>query len=195
MIRHIPVDEWLARNKREPARDDVEVWQAFSAAYTISFTPVLRYLFARIGNIDLAEDLAGETFERGLRNWHTFQARSPAPTWFLGIARNVLHDHWRHNAKESAALAALARALPSASPPVDEEVSRWAEHHLLSRAIAQLPKQDRELLALRYAAQLPWREIGLVLKVLEGAARVRMHRTLNRMRLLLHAVGDEHDPV
>ena len=54
------------------------------------------YLAWFTGDRFVAEDLAGETFERALRLWHRFDpARGSARTWLCQVARTVALDHFR----------------------------------------------------------------------------------------------------
>src|ERR1043166_2734240 len=57
---------------------------------------VYRYLLMFTRDPSLAEDLAGETFERALRTWRRFDpTRASARTWLCTIARSIALDHFR----------------------------------------------------------------------------------------------------
>src|SRR3954451_23578430 len=54
------------------------------------------YLACCTGDRFVAEDLAGETFERALRLWHRFDPeRGSARTWLCQVARTAALDHFR----------------------------------------------------------------------------------------------------
>ncbi len=55
----------------------------------------------------------------------------------------------------------------------------------LARALAALDDRGRELIALRYGADLSSKEIGRILDLKPGAVDVAIHRTLGRLRGLL----------
>ncbi len=55
----------------------------------------------------------------------------------------------------------------------------------LARALASLDERGRELIALRYGADLTSKEIGRILDLKPGAVDVAIHRTLARLRGLL----------
>ena len=55
----------------------------------------------------------------------------------------------------------------------------------LARALAALDDRGRELIALRYGADLSSKEIGRILDLKPGAVDVAIHRTLARLRGLL----------
>jgi RNA polymerase sigma-70 factor (ECF subfamily) len=59
------------------------------------------------------------------------------------------------------------------------------ERQQIARLIAELPEEQRELLALRMAGGLSAKEIGLVIGKNEGAVRVAIHRTIQQLRSAL----------
>jgi RNA polymerase sigma-70 factor (ECF subfamily) len=63
----------------------------------------------------------------------------------------------------------------------------------VSRAVATLDERDRELIALRYGADLTARQIAELLDARTNAIEVALHRALGRLRGMLEA--DEAEPV
>lgn len=160
-----------------------ERWSEFSVAYEECFPIVRRYTLVRVADQAAAEDLVAETFERALRGWHSFQHRSAARTWLLGIARHVIADYHRSAGKETAGLQQMAGEKTRLDVPSAEEiVQRRDELDALRQVVDRLGEAERDLLALRYVAELPFREIGAVLGVQEVTVRVRLHRVLARLR-------------
>ena len=73
--------------------DDVT---SFAQAAESHLDDVYGYLVWFTGDRFLAEDLAGETFERALRLWHRFDPkRGSARTWLCQVARTIALDHFR----------------------------------------------------------------------------------------------------
>ena len=73
---------------------------------------------------------------------------------------------------------ALSQALPS---PVDDVVRRVDVRHALSN----LPDSDRELLELRYGADLTQSAVAERAGIPEGTVKVRLHRLRNQLRIAL----------
>jgi len=157
-------------------------WQEFGSVYEACLPFVLRYTLARVRNPQVAEDLVGETFERALRAWPTFGHRATARTWILGIARHVIADYWRRGPPASGPVPEEA---PAPQSTLEEVAQQSESEHRLRQALARLGQHDQELLALRYAADLPLREVARVLGLRETATRVRLHRVLKRLRVVL----------
>ena len=138
---------------------------------------VYAYAAYRLGDGADAEDVTSETFERALRYRKSFDARRGEPTaWLIGIARRCIAD------------AALRGDIP-----VDEVPDRAGDAHEeqtvrrldLHAAVEQLDERDRELIALRYGADLTAQQIGVVLELRTNAVEVALHRALGRLRGLM----------
>jgi RNA polymerase sigma-70 factor (ECF subfamily) len=78
----------------------------------------------------------------------------------------------------------------SDSGPLDS-VIRAEERQQLEAALATLAPDQRELLALKVSGELTAGEIAVVLGKSEGAVRVALHRTIQRLRAAVHA-SEEH---
>jgi RNA polymerase sigma factor (sigma-70 family) len=147
---------------------------------------VYAYVAYRIGDGPDADDVTSDTFERALRYRRSYDPRKgDAVSWLIGIARRRIEDR---------------RALFSAQPHPDQAVTLHSleddavERISLSAAVAELEQRDRELIALRYGADLTGREIGEVLGITTNAAEVALHRALTRLRRVLEEAADEESP-
>ncbi len=152
--------------------------------------PLIRAVYAycayRLGDGPDAEDATHDAFERALRHRGSYDPRKGTPrAWLIGIARRSIAD------------LVAARVLP-----LDEAVERPAPEHDsalsldLARALARLGERDRELLALRYGADLPTKQIAALLDVRVNTVDVALHRALGRLRVHIEG-GDllERRPV
>jgi RNA polymerase sigma-70 factor (ECF subfamily) len=133
---------------------------------------VYAYVAYRIGGGPDAEDVTSETFERAVRYRRSYDRRKGEPvSWLIGIARNVIAELPRLPTVE----------LQDESQDTELE-ERAAVRVDLSRALAALEPRDRELLSLRYGADLTARQIGEVLGLKTNAVEVALHRALGRLR-------------
>ncbi|KAB2371340.1 sigma-70 family RNA polymerase sigma factor, partial [Actinomadura montaniterrae] len=103
---------------------------------------VWAYAAARAGR-QIADEVVSETFAVA---WRRFaDVPDPALPWLLGVARNVLRDGYRAEARRDACAAELARWAPRPSGDIAEDV---AERLAVLRAMAAIPEGDREILIL-----------------------------------------------
>jgi RNA polymerase sigma factor (sigma-70 family) len=137
---------------------------------------VYAYVAYRIGPGADAEDVTGEVFERALRYRDSYDAARGEPIpWLLGIARHCIHDHALRNARSI--------ALETWQEISSEDVQADAIERLtVAAAVAQLDERARDLLALRYGADLTARQIGELCGLKTNAVEVALHRALARVR-------------
>jgi RNA polymerase sigma-70 factor, ECF subfamily len=142
---------------------------------------VYAYVAYRIGDGPDAEDVTSETFERALRYRRSYDAaRGDAGAWLIGIARRCLADHLA-----TAAAIASGPELVSEADVEEETVRRLT----LAGALNALDEHDRELIALRYGADLTARQIAELHGVRTNTVEVALHRALARLRSRLEPTG------
>jgi RNA polymerase sigma-70 factor (ECF subfamily) len=144
---------------------------------------VYAYVAYRIGDGPVAEDVTSETIERALRYRSSYGSAKGSPAaWLVGIARNVLADALRSGARETPVDPV---ALPErVSEGFDSSI---VEREDLRRAVASLDERGRELIALRYGADLKAKEIAALLGMKTNAVEVALHRALATLRGELEA--------
>jgi RNA polymerase sigma-70 factor, ECF subfamily len=149
---------------------------------------VYSYVAYRVGDGVHAEDITSEVFERALRYRTRYDARRGSPiSWLVGIARRAIADHFAGvNAHES--------DLPEVSVPslFEDEVASRLE---LRAAVRQLPERDRELIALRYGADLTAAQIARILGLRTNTVEVSLHRALAALRRSLEGRREPLSPL
>jgi RNA polymerase sigma-70 factor (ECF subfamily) len=139
---------------------------------------VYAYVAYRIGPGPDAEDITSEVFERALRYRESYEPKRGEPmAWLIGIARRCV------NGAVSDPNRALESLEDQAAPgDVAEDALRRIS---LVDAVSQLSERDRELIALRYGADLTGRQIGAILDMSANAVDVAVHRAVERLRQAL----------
>lgn len=160
-------------------------WEDFSSIYEECFPAVLWYILSRMNDPSLAEDLTAETFEQAMRSWPTFRHESSELRWLLGIARHIITGHRRRMKTQQVSLEAAGIELQDTGESAQERMERHADEERIRRALSELSTQDRDLILLRYAAGVPYAQIAGFLHASEGSLRVRVHRVLGRLRVLI----------
>jgi len=142
--------------------------------------PLIRRVYAyvayRVGDGPEAEDVSSEVFERALRYRWSYNPEKAAPiTWLMAIARSVLADRGLHPE---------TTALDEAPEPVDPiDVEGASVQRLdLQAAVAQLSERDRELIGLRYGADVTAAQIAELLESEPHAVEVSLSRAVSRLR-------------
>jgi RNA polymerase sigma-70 factor (ECF subfamily) len=148
--------------------------------------PLIRRVYAyvayRLGEGPDAEDVTSATIERALRYRASFDPRRGKPqSWLIGIARTCVDDYFRQRGPAEGEVRDVAG---------DDELERHTMLRLsVDAAVAALDDTDRELIALRYGADLSTRQIGALLQMKPNAVDVALHRARERLRRHLEGAG------
>jgi RNA polymerase sigma-70 factor, ECF subfamily len=143
---------------------------------------VYAYLVYMVGDRAAAEDLTGETFERALRRWPSYDARRASPrTWLCQLARGAALDHLRAESRRRRREERYAvDERGEAPPPPDVGLSPELE-----RAVRSLPAGEREVIALRVVLELDTEEAARLLGVSATACTTRLSRALTKLQASL----------
>lgn len=159
---------------------------AFAAIYDFYAARVYTYMHYRANDTPTAEDLTARTFEQALVNLHQYQAeKGPFAAWLFGIARNVVSHHYRSQRRFR--WLPLERLSNQASdhPPPEESILNNERDTQLMRAVARLTDRERDLVALKFAAGMPNRQIAEMTGLSESNVGVILYRSLKRLRCML----------
>ena len=140
---------------------------------------VYSYVAYRIGDGPDAEDVTSEVFERALRYRASYDGSRGEPLpWLLGIARRCADDALSRRPRTS--------AFEAAERASGDDLERETVQRLqLAAALETLDARGRDLIALRYGADLSARQIGKTLGLKTNTVEVALHRALARVRAAL----------
>jgi RNA polymerase sigma factor (sigma-70 family) len=121
---------------------------------------VLRVCRAVLGPVD-ADDAWSETFLAALRAWAELPPDANVQAWLVTIAHRKAIDITRARQRHAVPVAELPGAISDAA----------AADHDLTRAVADLPEKQRQVVAYHYLADLPYAEVALIVGGTPAAAR------------------------
>ena len=140
---------------------------------------VYAYVAYRVHDRSEAEDITGETFARAARYRDRYDPGQGAPiAWLLGIARRCIYDASLQRRPEP------ANSEPAVGGDLEDDV---VSRMTLASALAALAASDRELIALKYGADLSTRDIARVLEMRAGSVDVALSRARSRLKELLES--------
>jgi RNA polymerase sigma-70 factor (ECF subfamily) len=158
----------------------------FAELYSELSRPLLRYLWTFVRNSATADDLLQEAFLQIHRARHTYTPRRPVRPWVYAISRHVALMHLRSTRRRKEYLP--DEELPEI--PVTGEMERLGDRATVLTLLARLPRAGQEVLILHHLLGLSFEEVGSVLDLTAGAAKVRAHRALKALRQKLIESGE-----
>jgi len=157
----------------------------FSAVYDEHVWKVYGFFAYRMRTRADAEDLTQQTFERALKAWPRYDPRKASVgTWLIVIARNLLVDYIR------ADRSSRQQPLDELDSGHDALAQTGGEPDLglepdLEKALASLAARDREIIALRFGADLSGPEIAEATGLSLANVQQILSRSLRRMRAVI----------
>lgn len=150
----------------------VEQYQSTVCAITFSGT----------GRVDISEDLAQETFLNAWKNLHQLKDLAGFRSWLCSIARNLVHNYYRHKKTVSRVDVGMTRADDAEAQNPSEILLRKEEQMLLENALMHLSEKYREPLVMYYRQQQSVTESAKMLGLSEATMRTRLHRARKMLR-------------
>jgi len=167
---------------------------AFGELYDQYVDMVFRYVYFRLNDRELAEDITSETFLRALRRISSvsYQGRDVG-AWFITIARNIVLDHLKSSryklevvtdeVSDSGTAPFTGQAGTEAGP--EQRAVRSATREALLTAIRDLGDDQRECIVLRFIQGLSLAETAQIMRRNEGAIKALQHRAVRKLAQLL----------
>lgn len=157
-------------------RVDVSDERVFTDLLVPLIQPGYRLACALLHDHHAAEDVVQDASLTAWRKLDKLDDQSRLRAWFLGIVANECR-----NARRKKWLTVVSLGLPSRTslPSAEDRVVSGAD---LRRALIRLSHKDRLVVSLYFYLDLSIEEIALVAGCSVGAARVRLHRSVHRLR-------------
>jgi RNA polymerase sigma-70 factor (ECF subfamily) len=156
----------------------------FEAFYVAAYRRVVGQVFALLGDLQEAEDVTQDAFAKASFHWRRIAAYDQPEAWVRRVAFNQAYNSTRRARRW---LQALARHGPPAHVPAVSP-----DRVDLHRALGRLAPRHREVLVLRYVAELSVDEVASQLRLPVGTVKSRLNRA---RRALAEQFGDEREGV
>lgn len=147
------------------------------------FAPrIYAYLYRRIGEQRLAEDLTSDVFVQSIAALRRGQfASASLEAWLYRMAHNRLIDHVRRERRDVVSLDEWI----SAPDDVPAEAERHRLQNWLRQAIRRLTHEQQHILTLRFGQGLSAAETARLTGNTETGVRALQHRALAALRRLM----------
>ena len=152
---------------------------SFSSIYNELFDYIYGYLFIRVKDQQIAEDLTSKVFLTAFEKRHQHQEEKGSwKQWLTGIAKNNLLNYWRSE-KVSFPLEELENA--EVILKSSEEIGTLHQKIDFEKLMDSLPENIRRLLILRYIDDFTYEDIAGITNKTPAAIRKvfsRLHKQL-----------------
>jgi RNA polymerase sigma-70 factor (ECF subfamily) len=142
---------------------------------------IFRYLYYRVGDQQTAEDLTSEVFLRMIEKLSNYQdQRTSFQAWLFQIARNLSIDHYRKMSVRNNVQ--LGEEFPGSGEGQLELIDRELTSEKLSRALGELPDNQRDVIIMRFVVGMPIGEVAETLHKTKDSIKGLQRRALLALR-------------
>jgi RNA polymerase sigma-70 factor (ECF subfamily) len=151
---------------------------------------VLRYIYLRVTEHELAQDLTQEVFIKIIHGIERFEYRDEKALlgWLYTIAANVLHSYQRRRRVVSTPFDTRDDLIDQRS---QNDAHMITDRVALQQAIEQLTHDQQQVLALRFFADLSNSEIAGILRRTEGAVKAIQYRAIQSLQKILNREAED----
>lgn len=156
--------------------------EAFAQLYDAYLERVYRYIYFRVSDDALTEDLTSQVFLKAWENLDRYKIdSSPYIAWLYTVARNLVIDHYRTK-KESLPLDDITPLASEDQTPLEEVEVRFSLQAMRD-SLQSLTDDQQQVLILKFIAGLPNVDIAKMMNKKEGAVRALQMRALQTLSL------------
>jgi len=157
--------------------------QIFAQLYDEFMPKVFAFIHYKVNDGPTTEDLTSLVFEKALTNFTRYSSdKAEFNTWIFTIARNTVIDYYRTESKKKHFDLEAAVDVPAAGFTPEQELEKQSENECLIKCMSRLGEPDREIVQLKFGAEMTNREIAKVLKLSESNIGVRLFRSMKKLR-------------
>lgn len=161
--------------------------QYFEEIYENYRDKIFKFIYYKVSDAELAEDLTNDVFVSVYKNLHTYDAnKSFISTWLYAISYNRLKNYYKsHKAVEYSIEYMLEMNIAPRSElqdPLEQEELRL----MLKNAMQELPERSRKIILMKYYLDMTSGEIGRNLNISPGNVRIILKRSLNTLKGMLN---------
>jgi RNA polymerase sigma-70 factor (family 1) len=158
--------------------------EEFKSIFDTYYRPLKNFLYYKLADSDLAEDMTQEVFIRAWDKRDTI-VQATVKSYLYKIANNLTINHFNSAKARFELKLAHHDSRVSESPHYVLEKNEFAER--LNRALEKLPEGQRVVFLMNRIDDLTYREIAERLEISDKAVEKRMQGALESLRMITQA--------
>ena len=165
-----------------PARESVDGEQAVTALFRLHYWPMVRLARQLVDDQETAEDVVQEAFLSLHRRWRALRD----PEAGVDYVRSTVLNLCRSRVRRLRVRRRVERPETPATAPAAESVAvAHDDEERMARALARLPRRQREVLVLRYYVDLSEEQIAATLRISRGSVKTHASRGIRALESVL----------
>jgi RNA polymerase sigma factor (sigma-70 family) len=157
--------------------------RAFGALYDHYFPRIYNYVYFRVRDGAVADDLVSTVFLRALDRLDTYREdRGNFGVWLFRITHNALVDYYRSTSRVTVLSLDQAEPITSDAVSAEQRLARKQEAEALLAQVARLSEREQEIIGLKFGGGLTNRKIAELVDLKENHVAVILYRAMRKLR-------------
>lgn len=162
---------------------------SFEPLYIKYYEPILKFVYKRMESLDDTRDITSIVFTKALSNISKYKDMGfPFSSWLYRIAINEINMFYRRSKK--ARIISIndrtIKTIANESDGVDDDLIA-----ALKKSLLHLSAEELVLIELRFFEERPFSEVGDILNISEGNAKIKTYRVIDKLREIYTKVALE----
>lgn len=174
---------------QERIQDDTDVEGLFTTIFETYYTRIFNYIAYRVTCRQTAEDLTSLVFEKLLSKLGSYSKnKAPFEVWLFAIARNAVNDYYRSLKRNRFFSLDAIRELIASNKEPEALLLEGERSDRLNQALDTLAPKERNIVALKFGADLKNKEIALITGMSESNVGVILYRSMRKLKSVIGSV-------
>jgi len=152
----------------------------FDSLYRKYFPKINNFVFHRVENEAIRNDIVSNVFFKAMKKLTFFRfidsRKCSFSSWLFRIAVNEINQYYRNLKRENKII-----EMSLTNPQTNSEL----DYELVKEKMKNLSSEEQNLIAFKYFEKMKNAEIAEVFQKKEGAIKVQIHRTMNKLRSII----------
>lgn len=156
---------------------------SFGEVYDYYFSKIYNFIFARIRDVNDADEIVSVVFEKAFSKLDTFDSTQASfSTWLFSITKNTIRNFLRTKKIRTFVELDDNNEKFQDNTKVDEQLITKEVNKDLMKALDQLSQREKEVVSLKFWGALSNKEIGQITGMKSNHVGVTLHRALKNMK-------------
>ena len=161
--------------------------QYFEEIYENYRDKIFKFIYYKVCNAELAEDLTNDVFVAVYKNLHTYDAnKSFISTWLYAISYNRLKNYYKSRKITEYSIEYMLEMNIIPRSELHDLLEQEELRLMLKNAMQELPERNRKIILMKYYLDMTSGEIGRDLNITPGNVRIILKRSLNTLKKMLN---------
>ncbi|WFA08799.1 sigma-70 family RNA polymerase sigma factor [Tissierella sp. Yu-01] len=172
-------------NIMDKKESDKTIYSEVDFAYIFEtyYKRVYNYIYYRVNSNHVCDDLTSQIFEKVMIRIDTYnKEKAPFEVWLFGIAKNVVNDYYRDLKKHKIFSIDSIKELVSSKKSPEDLIEIEETKGELLKALKILDLRERNIIALKFGANLKNVEVAEVLNLTESNVGVILYRSMKKLK-------------